>query len=200
MTGALGGFFGLPALLIELPATTILMLRAIAETARRYGEAPEAHETRLACLEVFALGGRATADDYAEIGYYEVRLGLAFHFAPPMTLAGEQLGSRPALAAPIGFIRAIAGRFGVVVSDKAAAQMVPVLGALAGGLVNAAFMDHFQTVADGHFTVRRLERAYGRDLVASAYHAIGETIGTGEPIRRTSRRRRSRRAGSAHPG
>jgi hypothetical protein len=199
MTGALGGFFGLPALLIELPATTILMLRAIAESARRHGEAPEAHETRLACLEVFALGGRATADDYAEIGYYEVRLGLAVHFAGATPLALGQLESRAALPAPVGLIRAIASRFGVVVSDKAAAQMVPVVGAIAGGLVNAAFMDHFRTVADGHFTVRRLERVYGRDLVESAYHAVGNTISGSGPIRRTAGRRRSRRAGSAHP-
>jgi EcsC protein family len=198
-TGAIGGFFGLPALLVELPATTILMLRAIADTARRHGEPLEDYDTRLACLEVFALGSRGTADDYAEIGYYEVRIGLAVHFAAATSLA-LGLESRAALPAPVGLIRALASRFGVVVSDKAAAQMVPVLGAIAGGLVNAAFMDHFQKVAEGHFTVRRLERRYGSDLVESAYHAIGDMIAGRGPITRTAGRRRSRRAGSAHPG
>ena len=199
-TGAIGGFFGLPALLVELPATTILMLRAIVDTARRHGEPLEVSETRLACLEVFALGGRGTGDDYAEIGYYEVRIGLAVHFASATVLSLGQLKSRAAVPAPVGLIRAIASRFGIVVSDKAAAQMVPVLGAIAGGLVNAAFMDHFQTVANGHFTVRRLEREYGRALVESAYHAIGEMIEVRDPLRRTAGRRRSRRAGSEHPG
>ncbi len=30
-------------------------------------------------------------------------------------------------------------------------------------------MNHFQTMARGHFTVRRLERAYGREPVREAY-------------------------------
>jgi hypothetical protein len=33
-------------------------------------------------------------------------------------------------------------------------------------------MDHFQLVAHGHFTVRRLERQYGQELVRSAYQTI----------------------------
>jgi hypothetical protein len=47
-----------------------------------------------------------------------------------------------------------------------------VLGALGGAAVNAAFMDHFQAVARGHFTVRRLERVYGRGTVRLAYDQI----------------------------
>src|SRR6185369_12187522 len=37
-TGAVGGFFGLAGLAVELPVTTTLMLRSIAEIARREGE------------------------------------------------------------------------------------------------------------------------------------------------------------------
>jgi hypothetical protein len=49
----------------------------------------------------------------------------------------------------------------VVVSQKLAADVIPVVGALGGAAVNAAFIDHFQMLARGHFTVRRLERIYG---------------------------------------
>jgi hypothetical protein len=63
----------------------------------------------------------------------------------------------------------IASRFGVVVSQKVAAQAVPVVGAIGGAAVNAAFMNHFQAIARGHFTVRRLERAYGKAPVQVAY-------------------------------
>jgi hypothetical protein len=38
--------------------------------------------------------------------------------------------------------------------------------------VNYAFMDHFQTLAQGHFTVRRLERKYGADEVKKHYNSI----------------------------
>ena len=191
-TGAIGGFFGLPALPVELPVTTLLMLRAIADTAHRHGEVPDDPETRFACLEVFALGGRAKSDDYAEIGYYEVRLGLGLHLARPIALTAGELPSS------IGFLRAIASRFGVVVSDKIAAQMVPILGAAAGGLVNVAFMDHFQKVANGHFTIRRLERVHGRDPVETAYRAIGEAIENGQMAKRPAGAARRRPASPVH--
>jgi hypothetical protein len=52
----------------------------------------------------------------------------------------------------------------VVVTQKVAAQALPVVGALGGAAVNYAFIEHFQDVAQGHFTVRRLERVYGKDI------------------------------------
>ena len=71
----------------------------------------------------------------------------------------------------------IATRFGIVVSQKVAAQAVPVIGALGGAAVNAAFMDHYQDLARAHFTVRRLERIYGRKVVRQAYDAIRHQAG-----------------------
>jgi hypothetical protein len=38
--------------------------------------------------------------------------------------------------------------------------------------VNYAFIEHFQDVARGHFTVRRLERLYGKELIRSQYDLI----------------------------
>ena len=63
----------------------------------------------------------------------------------------------------------IASRFGVIVTQKLAAQAVPVIGALGGAAVNYAFIDHFQDIARAHFTVRRLERCCGKDAVRTAY-------------------------------
>ena len=70
------------------------------------------------------------------------------------------------------FITQVASRFGLVVTQKVAAQALPVIGALGGAAVNYAFMEHFQDVARGHFTVRRLERTYGKELVRSEYERI----------------------------
>jgi len=72
----------------------------------------------------------------------------------------------------VRLIAQIASRFGVVVTQKLAAQAVPVIGALGGAGVNYAFIDHFQEVARAHFTVRRLERRYGKDTVRAAYERI----------------------------
>jgi hypothetical protein len=56
--------------------------------------------------------------------------------------------------------------------EKVAAQAVPVIGALGGAAVNAAFMAHFQTIARAHFCVRRLERQYGKPVVQAAYEQL----------------------------
>jgi hypothetical protein len=63
----------------------------------------------------------------------------------------------------------IVSRFGLVVSDKVAAGALPILGAVGGATVNIVFMDHFQRVAHAHFTLRRLERAYGSSHIQERY-------------------------------
>lgn len=167
-TGAVGGFFGPLALLAELPATTVIMLRAIAAIARSEGEDLDTVMGRTACVEVFALGGRSHKDDAADAGYYGLRLALATHFTPALDrLTGD-------VTVPLGIhaLRAVAARFGMVVSDKAALQLVPVFGAVTGAFVNVLFMQHFQDVARGHFIVRRLERRYGPQAIRAAYLRI----------------------------
>jgi len=49
------------------------------------------------------------------------------------------------------------------------ATAVPLIGAAGGAVVNALFIDHFQNIARAHFTIRRLERLHGRDLVQEEY-------------------------------
>lgn len=186
-SGAVGGFFGLSALALELPVTTTIILRSIADVAHANGEDLAALETRVACLEVFAFGGPARSTSYADIGYYEVRAALALHFMPLAAGTGRN-GAGASLPGAAELVRGIASRFGVVVSDKAAAQMVPIMGAAAGALVNAVFMQHFQALAEGHFTVRRLERRHGQEAIAAAYRAIAAedaagAAGSRNPVR-----------------
>jgi hypothetical protein len=69
-------------------------------------------------------------------------------------------------------IAQISSRFGVVVTQKLAAQAVPVIGALGGAAVNYAFIDHFQEVARAHFVIRKLERDHGKDAVREAYKRL----------------------------
>jgi hypothetical protein len=170
-TGALGGFFGPLTTLAELPIATALMMRSIAAVARSEGEDLfGSSEARLACVQVFALGGRTHDDEDAEIGYYGLRITLGLHFENILEFAGKAEG--PHIPAVIQLARAIAARFGVVVSDKFAAQMVPVAGALSGAALNVLFMQHYQDVARGHFIVRRLERVHGIDRIRDAYQRL----------------------------
>src|SRR5688572_27355592 len=52
-SGTIGGAFGLPSVAIELPISTTIMLRSIADIARSEGFDITAIETKLHCLEVF---------------------------------------------------------------------------------------------------------------------------------------------------
>jgi hypothetical protein len=56
---------------------------------------------------------------------------------------------------------------------------VPVVGAIGGAAVNLAFAEYFQTLARGHFIVRRLERSHGSVAVQFEFRRLrGEAAGT----------------------
>lgn len=171
-TGGVGGFFGLPAMAIELPISTTIMLRSIGDIARSEGEDVCSNETKLACIEVFALGGTTSSDDSVESAYFVIRAALARSVTEASEyIAGKGLAEEgaPALAR---FIIQVAERFGIQVSEKAAAQAIPAIGAAGGSIINTLFIDHFQDMARGHFIVRRLERKYGAELVKQVYKGI----------------------------
>jgi len=172
VSGAGGGAFGLPALLIELPISTTIMLRSIADIARSEGEDIRLTESKIACVEVFALGGRASKDDAAESGYFAVRAALAKAVSEAAEFIAERGLVKEGGPVIVRLISLIATRFGVNVSEKAAAQAIPAVGAVGGGLINLAFINHFQDMARGHFTVRRLERIYGTEVVQSEYRKL----------------------------
>lgn len=172
-TGALGGAFGMAGLAVELPVTTAAMLRSIADVARSEGEDLRSPEARLACLQVLALGGMPATDDAAETGYFAVRAVFAKSVAELAEVLTERGVARRTAPAFVELVARLAARYGVSVSEKLAAQAVPVAGALGGAAINVLFTAHFQSMARGHFIVRRLERAHGAEAVKQAYQSLG---------------------------
>jgi hypothetical protein len=171
-SGALGGTFGLPALPLELPVSTTILLRSIAQIAREEGEDLEDARASLACVEVFALGGQGVDETTFESGYFAVRAALAKSVTDSARYIAQQgVGAQ---SAPVltRLIAQIAARFGVVVSEKLVAQTAPILGAIGGAAVNALFAEHFQAIARGHFIVRRLERKHGPSLIAFEFQRL----------------------------
>lgn len=171
-SGALGGFFGVGAIAIELPVSTTIMMRSIADIARAEGESIDDPHVRLACLEVFALGGKSESDNATESGYFAIRGILAKSIAEAAEfIAARQVGkeSAPAL---VKFITNIAQKFSIQVTQKAAAQAIPAIGAAGGAVINTIFIEHFQQMAKGHFTIRRLERIHGKEAIQSAYEEM----------------------------
>jgi hypothetical protein len=168
ITGGVGGLFGALALPIELPLTTTFMLQSVADIARHNGEDLRTIESRLACLEVFALGDHR-ASTRADIGYYATRAVLVQMAADIAAFVIQRLAIDAGSPVVNRIVSELANRFGVAVSERAAATALPIIGALGGAAVNIAFMSHFQQIAEAHFTVRRLERHYGGHPIRNLY-------------------------------
>jgi hypothetical protein len=171
-SGGIGGIFGLGALAIELPVSTTILLRSIVEIARSEGHDPSALETKLDCLEVFAFNGSKESPGANDTAYWVTRVALRQSLADAAShLAGKGIidKSSPAI---VRLVSAIASRYGVLISEEAAAKAMPIVGAVGGSVVNVIFMDHFQHMAQGHFIVRRLEKQYGSDEVQRKYAEI----------------------------
>ncbi len=188
-TGFTGGLLGIAALPVELPLTTAIMLRSIADIACRMGHDVRDPAVQLECLAVLGLGhSRSPSDEFGadspgaagaaafEPGYYAVRtslisaVGNAARYvagATPGELVKAMMrGRAPALS---GLLASVANRFEIIVAQKTVLQLLPVLGAATGTAVNLAFLDHFNEVARYHFGLRLLEQRHGEAVVRKAY-------------------------------
>ena len=188
LTGAAGGLLGLPGAAAEWPITMTLILRSIAQTAASNGFDLQDPEIKMQCLAVFSYGPSPHGTDGTndietggtlgamESSYLTMRLTMAkevevaakfiaTHTAEGVARALKN-GHAPAL---LSLINRIAAKFQIEVTEKLAAQAIPIVGAATGSLINAAFTDHFNRVAKFHFGIVRLERIHGREAVQVAY-------------------------------
>jgi hypothetical protein len=111
-SGAAGGAFGLATLPIELPVSTIIMLRSIADIARSEGEDLSDPEAALSCVQVFALGGRPDSGDASESGYFAVRGMLAKSVTQAARFVVERGVIEEGGPILVRFITQVASRFG----------------------------------------------------------------------------------------
>ncbi|MCM1958317.1 EcsC family protein [Acinetobacter modestus] len=168
VSGALGGAFGAPALILEIPISTTIIMRAVADIARSEGFDVNDMETKRMCLEVFSLGGITKADDGSDTGYYFTRMALnevMKSFNKEMSKLVVEKGITRLTPAQVGammakLVETVAAKFGIVITGKIASQVVPVVGAVTGATINSLFVDYYQDMALGHFTIKRLEKKY----------------------------------------
>lgn len=118
VSGGVGGFFGPLAMLVEVPVTTGIIFRSIADIARSEGESIRDMDTLMACIEVFALGGKSASDDASESGYYAVRTALAQQVKAAADFLGKDAGSKKAAPMLLALVRKVAERLGVQYSES----------------------------------------------------------------------------------
>lgn len=162
VTGALGGFFGPLALVVELPVTTGIMFRSIANIARSFGEDLNDADVRMECLQIFAMGSQhSSADDAMKSAYISQRI--AFNSFIKST------SEKGAAALLTRLVASVASKYEVVVAEKFVIESLPFLGAAGGAVINTAFTSYFNETAYYHFGLRYLERKYGVESVQQIY-------------------------------
>lgn len=149
-SGLLGGAGGFATTLAELPVTTTLLLRSIADTARAAGHDLRDAEVRAHCVEVFAFGGPLEEDDDADLAFWTARL------------AGREMAQ---------LMVGVAARYAPSVMTKLGAQAAPVLGAAVGAGLNLLYFRFYQRMARVVFSLLPLERTHGREAVRRAFAA-----------------------------
>lgn len=149
-SGAAGGAGGVLTSIAELPVTITVILRAIRAEAKKAGFDPAEPGIRAACLEVFAAGSPLAGDDGVNTSFLSARL----------TLTGPALQKLIATVAP---------RLAAALGQKLAAQAVPVLGAVSGAAVNAAFLRYYREIARIRFQLMRLSVQHGAEAVAGSF-------------------------------
>ena len=174
--GGVGGAFGIAALPIELPITTLVILRSIAAIARDFDADLDDPATRLECVSVLSLGGPSISDDAMESSYLTSRVGIALlvrdagrFIAGKSTLQLSEALARGAAPEVARLISAIASRFSYLALDLAYAELLPIVGAAGGAALNGYFANFFNQVARYHFGLRRLERIYSEEAVQNIY-------------------------------
>lgn len=149
-TGAAGGAGGLATSIAELPVTVTLFLNTIRSVARDAGLDPDEDWVREECLQVFAAGSPLAQDDGVNTSFVASRLALS----------GSAVQS---------LITTIAPKLAAVLGQKLAAQAVPILGAVSGAALNAAFLSYYREIARVRFELVKLGRIHGADAVEAEF-------------------------------
>ncbi|RUS58550.1 staphylolytic protease PREPROENZYME LASA [Pseudorhodobacter sp. E13] len=152
LTGAVGGAGGLATALAELPVTITVILHAILRAAEEEGFDTRLPEVRAEALRVLSAGGPLAEDDGINTSFLGAR----------MTLTGPALHKLLAKIVP---------GFASVLTQKLAAQAVPVLGAVTGAGLNTAFLTHYRELAHIRFGLLRLTVLHGAEPVRKAFEA-----------------------------
>lgn len=157
LSGAVGGFGGLPTAIAELPVTVTVIFSAIQKVAEEHGFDSTLPVTRAECLRVFAAGSPLAADDGINTTFLGARLAV--------TGATMQR-----------LLAAVAPRLATALGQKLAAQAVPVLGAVAGAGLNYAFLSYYREIAHVRFGLLRLSITHDPAEIMAAFAKAADQV------------------------
>jgi hypothetical protein len=173
-SGLVTGAAGMPGIVADLPASTLLILRAIADIARSHGYDLNRPDVQVACIEAFVFGGPTAEDDDADLAFWSTRA------AAPMVSE---------------LVPQVAARLGASWSLSLPARAIPVVSSVTSAAINWHFSGYFQTMAEIIFGLKPLEERHGREHVRALFlDAVREMRALRQPGLPGHARRRARSA------
>jgi hypothetical protein len=171
-SGLMTGSVGLPGIIADLPASTLLILLSIADIARSHGYDLRDPAIQAACIEAFMFGGPTDEDNDADLAFWSAR------------------AASPLLA---DMLPQVAARLGASWIALLPARAVPVVSSLASAAINWHFAGYFQAMGEVMFGLRPLEEKYGIQTVRALFHeVVKELRDPGRPNRIRRRQPRAR--------
>lgn len=151
--GGAAGAFGALGLMVDVPATIALALRTTRLVGLCYGFGANTEAERVHILDILQLAGANTHDQRAD-AIDRLAKGRAAidreEWQKIARLAGQTSGS-------VAATRRVATTLGVNLSTRKMAQIAPVIGAVVGAGVNAAFQKDVADAAQFAYRARWLE-------------------------------------------
>jgi len=174
--GGIGGAFGIGGAIAEIPISTTIIFREMAQNALKHQFDVRDPKVMLEVLSCFSYGGRSSLDDEVNSSYFTVRASLTKSISEAAAYMVEKVAGDLAddFAKPVivKLLEKIGSRFGVVISDQIAAKSIPIIGAVGAITINNLFLSHFSDISDAHFFILKMERKYGKEIVEKNYLEI----------------------------
>lgn len=191
VSGALGGSAGLPTAVIEVGASTTLILRSIQSIARGYGQDLSDPVALAECVAVLGRGGPSKDDDEVDVAYWAMRAGLKKAVTSKVILEAaksdlvQNIAAKAAAASILesAAFKQILARYGVTSLQIFAEKSVPFVGAALGAFTNYQFISYYQSMAHVVYRLKPIEEKYEYGDVSACYQRILRSMKKANSIR-----------------
>lgn len=154
--GGATGFFGLPAMVADIPAIIIMALRVIQKTALCYGYECNNEKERQFVLGVMSAAGANTVEEKA-IALVTLRnIATAISKTTWKKLA-EKASEKQIIPVVITSVRSVAKQLGINITRRKAMQALPLVGTGVGAVMNVAFINDMSVAAQRCYQERWLK-------------------------------------------
>lgn len=155
--GGAAGFFGLPAMVVDVPAVILLAMRLVRQIGCEYGYSSDSEEERKFAFSILAAASANTQEEKV------VAMATNAYLITLLSKNTWKTIAQKAAAQPIGGAAAVIGmkelakQLGINITKRSALAAIPVIGAAVGASANGWFIRDVGIAAQFMYQARWLE-------------------------------------------